>query len=228
MLWMSTERMGSAEGIGAAEAGGISPARQRWSQRLASFACGFATLALLPMIGMARDDIQVSLPVLSAVIVASLMFGVALRVHLRVLAARIGSARLMWMMLVALGWATAGIGAANWPHEFLAIQFVVGVIAGAILSFGLPGLPALYGAATVALLTPPLCRVVMGSRMTVEGSWPLVTGAAGVVVLLLAGVAHWLVRTKYEVEVVAAPAKPAKGQATGESLGEELAIPAAA
>jgi hypothetical protein len=214
-----TERMGLAERIAAQ--GDVSETRRRWSERIASFACGVAIFALMPMLGLARDDLQVSLMELSAMIVASLMLGVGLRLHLRFVAERIGSDRLRWMMLVLLAWATAGIGAANWPYQLLAIQFVVGVIAGATLALGLPGLPALYGGAASALLAAPLCRALMGTDLGVEGSWPLVCGAVGGVVLFLAGVTHLLVRPTYVIETGSA-------NESAEPFGEELPVPAAA
>jgi hypothetical protein len=181
-------------------------------------------MTLMPLLAPAGEQIETSLAALAGVIVASLMLGVGMRLHLNGLARRIGSDKMRWMMLVLLGWATAAIGSASWPKEFLVAQLVVGVIAGATLAtFGLPGLPALYGAGFAAVAGPALCRILTGTVVGVEGSWPLVCGFSGAVVLALAAVAHALVRSPYVVE-----AGSAKTQATADDCGEAMAVPAAA
>jgi hypothetical protein len=217
-----TERMGEVEGI---REGEVSTSRRTWAERLASFACGLAVFSLLPLIGLARDDLQVSLPAMAGAIVAGLMLGVGMRLHLRFVGERIGIDRLRWMMLVMLAWATASMGAANWSHQFLLVQLLISVIAGATLSLGLPGLPALYGAAVVAVVAPLLCRLILRMDLAIEGAWPLLTGATGVVVLALAGVSHGLVRPAYVVD--AAGDSAAKGEATSEGF-DQGEIPAAA
>src|SRR5436189_3776143 len=82
-------------------------ARQRWSGAVASFASGLATLTLLPLAICARQEMPVSIAALAGVIVASLMLGAGLRLHLRWLADRVGVTRLRWMLLVLLSWTIA-------------------------------------------------------------------------------------------------------------------------
>jgi MFS family permease len=219
------ERVGSAEGIGAGDEL-MNPRRRRWSQRLAAFACGLATLTLMPLMAPAGEQIDVSLAALAGVIVASLMLGVGMQLHVGWLARRIGTERLRWIMLVLLGWSTAALGSADCPKEFLAAQLVVGVIAGATMAtFALPGLPALYGAGVAALAGPALCRTLTGTVFGIEGSWPLVCGFSGAAVLALAAVSHALVRSPYLFE--SRGECSAKDRASSDANGEEIPVAAA-
>jgi len=163
------------------------------------------------------------------VIVASLMLGVGMRLHLGWLARRVGVGRTRWMMLVLLGWATAAIGSANWPQQFMVAQLAVGIIAGATLAtFALPGLPALYGAGVASIAGPALCRAMTGTLLSVEGSWPLVCAASGAAVLALAAVSHALVRSANAVDDSGAATGQPTGQPPSDGDAEELSVAAAA
>ena len=93
-----TEGFAVSEGNPVAAVDYTPDARQRWANRVASFACGVATLTLLPLAMSADQEYQFSLPALAGVIVASLMLGAGLRLHLRFVAERIGETRLRGLL----------------------------------------------------------------------------------------------------------------------------------
>jgi hypothetical protein len=106
----------------------------------------------------------------------------------------------------------------------LAAQFAIAMVAAAVVALELPGLPALYGAAAAAMAAPAMYRALLATVLGVQGSWPVVSGTMGALVIVLTGVAHLLVRSSYVVERFA----PAKGEATADAAPAELPVAAAA
>ena len=182
--------------------------RQRWADRVASFACGFATLTLLPLAMSARPEYELSLPALAGVIVASLMLGAGLRLHLRFAAERFGETRVRGILLAVLSWSIAAMGAVSWGRQYLALQLFAGVVAAAVIVLGAPGLPALLGAVMTAVVVPPMFKSFEAAGFGREGAGAMVTSSLGVFLALLAAAAYALAKPATSVIDPAPDAEP--------------------